>query len=453
MHQKYLLSAGLFLACLSSPVLLSAADASIPSSAEPHVRVVEQIVAKVNGEIITQTELEHQRLLISAELRKENPTLAGDGLDKEVKLKQADALRDQIDQLLLVQHAKESTINVDPEITRRLAELQAQSKLSDPEEFHKWVQEQAGIPFEDFKNQMKNQMLTQRVISQEVAYKIQLPQAELKDYYEKHKTEFVRQEAVMLREILIAPKSNDAADTAAAEKKAKEICARARKGEKFGDLARSYSDAPTAQQDGELGSFKRGDLRKEIEDVVYKANRGYITDPIRTNTGFVILKVEDRHEAGQASFDDVQNEIMERLYAPRMQPEIRKYLTELRKDAFIEIRGGYVDSGAAPGKDTAWKDPATLKPDTITKEEVEAHKKKRILGMIPHGSTKVSSSDPGKAPKMPSSSPGSSPGPSPGSPAATPASAPPATPATGSSGGSSSSSSSSTPALSTPPSQ
>ncbi len=139
-----------------------------------------------------------------------------------------------------------------------------------------------------------------------------------------------------------------------AEKKAKDISARARKGsEKFGDLARSYSDAPTAQQDGQLGSFKRGDLRKEIEEIVFKANRGYVTEPIRTPDGFVILKVEDRYEAGQASFADVQNEIMEKLYAPKMQPEIRKYLTELRKDAFIEIRGGYVDSGAAPGKDTS----------------------------------------------------------------------------------------------------
>ena len=400
MRLKYLLRGALFSACLCSPVLLPAA-AVTPPATDAHTRIIEEIVAKVNGEIITQTELEHQRDVIAAELKKQNPTLADAQLDAEVKQKQADALRDQIDQLLLVQQAKDLNINVDPEITRRIASIQADSKLPDPEAFHKWVQDQAGIPFEDFRSQMKNQMLTQRVISQEVAYKIQMPQSELKAYYEKHKTEFMRQEQVFLREILIAFKSNSDADVAAAEKKAKDLVARARKGEKFNELARSYSDAPTAQEEGQLPPYKKGDLRKEIEDSVFKANRGYITDPIRTSSGYVFFKVEERYEAGQASYDDVKNEVMEKLYAPKMQPEIRKYLTQLRKDAFIEIRGGYVDSGAAPGKDTAWKDPATLKPQTTTKEEVAARRRKRILGVIPRGSAKVSSSDPGSAPKMP----------------------------------------------------
>ena len=78
---------------------------------------------------------------------------------------------------------------------------------------------------------------------------------------------------------------------------------------------------------------------------------------------------------------------MEKLYTPRLQPALRAYLTKLREDAFLEIRGGYVDSGAAPGKDTAWKDPATLKPETTTKEEVASRKKKKFLGVVPHMSS------------------------------------------------------------------
>ncbi len=213
MHPKFLLPAGILSACLS-PALLPAANPSVPPPApSADVRVVEMIVAKVNGEIITQTELEHQRELITAELSKDPANASR--LETAVKEKQADALRDQIDQLLLVQRAKDLNINVDPEVTKEIAQLQAESKKLDPEEFHKWVQEQAGVSFEDFKNQTKNMILTQRVISQEVAYKIQMPQAELKDYYEKHKSEFVRQEQVFLREILIKPKSNSEADVAA----------------------------------------------------------------------------------------------------------------------------------------------------------------------------------------------------------------------------------------------
>jgi peptidyl-prolyl cis-trans isomerase SurA len=94
------------------------------------------------------------------------------------------------------------------------------------------------------------------------------------------------------------------------------------------------------------------------------------------------LKVEERYAAGQASLEDVKNEIMDHLYTPRLQPALRAFLTKLRSDAFLEIRGGYVDSGAAPNKDTAWKDPAALKPETTTKEEVAARKhKKKVLGV------------------------------------------------------------------------
>ena len=103
----------------------------------------------------------------------------------------------------------------------------------------------------------------------------------------------------------------------------------------------------------------------------------------------MIFKLEERHEAGLAPFEEVENEITEKLYIPRMQPKVRDFLTKLREQAFLEIRAGYVDSGAAPGKDTAWKDPAQLKPETTTKEEVAARKRKRLLGIIPRKSAPV----------------------------------------------------------------
>ena len=356
----------------------------------PKIRIIEEIVAKVNNDIITRGELEHTRQQLEAEL-KQQKNLAGVALATELQKHQADALRDQIDQLLLVQRAKDLNINVDPDITRRLAEIQVESKISDPDKFHEWIRQQSGgQSFEDVKLQMKNQIATQRVIGQEVGSKIAVPQAEIQKYYDDHKTEFVREEMVFLREILIAPTDKTPAGWAAAEKKAKDIQARARKGEKFSQLARDYSAAESAKTDGELGSYKKGQLRKEIEDVVFKQNKGYVTDLVKTDNGYVFLKVEERYAPGQASLEDVKNEVMERLYTPRMQPALRTYLTKLREDAFLEIRGGYVDSGAAAGKDTSWKDPATLKPETTTKEEVASRKKKRLLGIVPRGSSKVS---------------------------------------------------------------
>jgi parvulin-like peptidyl-prolyl isomerase len=354
--------------------------ALVSSAIGAEIRVVEEIVAKINGDIVTRVDLDRNRPAIEAELRGQG--LTGPALEKAIKDKEKDALRDQIDQLLLVQRGKDLNINVDAEVTKRIAQIQLQSKISDPDKFHDWLREQSGMPYEDLRAQFKNQILTQRVIGQEVGSKISVPKADVEKYYEEHKKDFVREEQIFLKEILISTEGKTPEQVVAAEKKAKEIVTRARKGERFTDLARDYSDnADTAKSGGDMPAFKKGQLRKEIEDVVFKQKKGYVTDPIRMSNGFEILKVEDRYAAGQASLEDVESEITEQLYAPRMQPKVREYLTKLRQDAFLEIRAGYVDTGAAPGKDTSWKDPAQLKPDTTTKEEVAARKRKKILGV------------------------------------------------------------------------
>src|SRR5262249_36240605 len=148
-------------------------------------------------------------------------------------------------------------INVDAEVTRELADIQLQRKISDPDKFHQWVQEEAGMPFEDVKQQMKNRYLTQRVIRQEVGGRITIPKAELMKYYEEHKGDFVRQEQVFLREILISSVGKTPDQVAAAEKRAKDILARAKKGEKFPELARDASDADSAKNFGEIGWYKK----------------------------------------------------------------------------------------------------------------------------------------------------------------------------------------------------
>ena len=254
------------------------------------------------------------------------------------------------------------------------------------------------MPFEDMKQQMKNRALTQRVIRQEVGGRITIPKTELQKYYEEHKAEFVRQEQVFLREILISSVGKTPEQVAAADKRAKDILARAKKGEKFPELARDTSDAESAKNFGEIGWFKKGDLNPSLQ-FLFKEKKGFITDVIKTDNGFVIFKLEERHEAGQAPFEEVENEITEKLYIPRMQPKVREFLTKLRESAFLEIRAGYVDSGAAPGKDTAWMDPAQLKPETTTKEEVAARKRRRLLGIIPRKSAPIKpaqESDPAK---------------------------------------------------------
>jgi len=398
--------------------LIGAATLSAAAAADVHI--VEEIVARVNGEIITRGDLDHKRLELEAEFRQQG--LTGQKLQQAVRQQAADALRDQIDQLLLVQKAKDLNLSVDTDVTKRIAEMQVQSKITDPDKFHDFIHEQTGMPFEDWKQQMKNALLTQRVIGQEISSRITIPEADKKKYYEEHKNDFMRQEQVFLQQILISTEGKTPEQVAAAEKKAKDLVVRARKGEKFGDLALTNS--------GEMPAYKRGPLIKQIEDIVFAQNKGYVTDPIHVPAGLLILRIEERYAAGLATYEQVEGEISERLSMPQMQPKVRTYLTKLREDAFLEIRKGYVDSGAAPGKDTSWKEIEQLKPQTVTKEEVARHKKRKKLLFIPipftGGTVKTAAATTKPASSTPASSTPAASTPAASTPASsTPAAAPP----------------------------
>jgi len=259
------------------------------------------------------------------------------------------------------------------------------SKITDNEKFKDYVRDQTQMPYEEYKQKMTNDLLVRRVIGQEVGGRIAIPEPELRKYYEAHAGDFVRKEQVFLSQILVSTEGKTPDQAAAAEKKAKDIVARARKGEKFSELVAAYSDDPeTARNGGQIPPRQRGQSIKAIDDIIFKEKKGYVTDPIKTPSGFYILRIDERFDAGQASFDEVKDQIQEIMAGPKMEPKIRELLTRLRQEAFLEIRDGYVDTGAAPGKDTRWHDVAQLKPQTTTKEQVAAeHRRHKHLLFVP----------------------------------------------------------------------
>jgi parvulin-like peptidyl-prolyl isomerase len=366
---------------LSGTAALRAADRPDPPV------IVEEIIAKVNGDIVTRGDLIKARDRLDQALKQAG--LSGAAAQAQRERAVADELRNEIDQLLLVQKGKELDINVDADLNREIAGLQSESKISDPDKFHDFVREQSGVPYEEFRQQRKNALLTERVVDEEVWRNITIADADIQKYYDEHKGDFIRKESVTLRLILISTGDNKPDTVAAAEKKANLILARA-KGtvDKFSDLARQYSDDASATDDGLLPPFERGLLAKPIEDVVFQHDKGYVTDLIRVKAGFEILRVENHTPEGQASLDDVRGQINSILSKPIADPKLRTYLTTLRQNAFLQIKEGYVDSGAAPGKDTSWKDPAQLMPETITKSAVANQRHfKKLLGVIPYGYT------------------------------------------------------------------
>src|SRR5947209_7609410 len=198
-----------FLVCLAAAaVSASAADIS----------VIDEIIAKVNGDIITRSEVDRDRKGLESELQTRGVT--GIALKREVDDKGKDILRERIDGLLLVSKAKELNINVDGEVSKYMAELQKQSGIVDPDKFQAYVHEQTGQSYEDYKNEVRNGMLRQRVIREQVGRGINIPRADVQKYYDEHKSEFMREERIFLREIFLSTEGKDAA---AVEKKAKDL--------------------------------------------------------------------------------------------------------------------------------------------------------------------------------------------------------------------------------------
>lgn len=373
-------------------LLAGVASASLRAA---DVRIMEEIVAKVNGDIVTRTELEKSKMAMLADLKQRGAK--PEQIAELMKDREKDILRDRIDNLLLVQKGKELSITVDAEVSKQVAEIQKECaklnpKCVDPDFFTTWVRDQSGQSLEDYKSEMRNSMITQRVVRQEVGRLINVPRVDVEKFYNDHKTEFVRKDQIFLSEIFVSTAGKDAAGAAAAEKKAKDLVARSKKGEKFGELARDNSDNPdTARNFGEIGGQAKGDLNSLIVDATWEKPKGYVTDPpIKLDSGFLILRVDEHHKPGQADFEEVQQQINEKLYMERFQPKIREYLTSLRQDAFLEVKEGFVDSSAAPGKNTNWTDPAQLKPETVTKAEVENKPRhKKLLWAIPIPGTKT----------------------------------------------------------------
>jgi peptidyl-prolyl cis-trans isomerase SurA len=336
---------------------------------------VEEIIARVNNEIITKSE--YEKALASAEEDSKNDCqthCTAEQLSVEIEDRRKHALRDLIDQSLLVQRAKDLGTSVEPGVIKKLDQIRIQNKLGSMEDLEKAVTAQ-GINWEDFKNNIRNGLLTQQVIGSEVGSHITISAQDVQKYYEAHKTEYVRPEEVALREIEISTEGKKPDEIPDLKKKADTALKRVQDGEDFAEIAKRLSDGSTAKDGGFLGVYKRGELSKVLEDKVFTMKRNQLTDVMETKQGFLILQVLEHYDEGQQSLDKVQNEISEKLYNERLEPAVREYLKTLRQQSYVVIKPGYQDI-AGGGNSEIQEVSAT--PE-VTKSK-KGHKKYGLFG-------------------------------------------------------------------------
>ena len=365
-------------------------------------QVVEEVITRVNNQIITRSEFERSKDQLKDEVKQQDPK----DPDKAYADREKDVLRDLIDQQLLLDKGKDLGITGDTDLIKRLDQMRKDMKLESLEDLEKEATKQ-GVSWEDFKQNMRNQIITQKVIGEEVGGHLAISKEEEQKFYDDHKSEMEQPEYIRLSEILVAPKAvvpsitpaaapvatdpstpapatpnaqpaDDEAARQAAEAKAHDLLKQIHDGASFEDIAKKYSDGPSAADSGALGMFKRGQLDKGIEDKTFAMKTGDVTDVIRTKQGYVILKVVDHQMAGIPPLKDILPKIQDALYYQKLQPALRAYLTKLREDAYIKYADGYIDTGKSPNQ-TQPVETAAAKESDAKKLGKKKHKKLGIL--------------------------------------------------------------------------
>jgi peptidyl-prolyl cis-trans isomerase SurA len=374
-------------------------------------QVVEEIIARVNNQIVTRSEFVRSKDQLKDEVKQQDPANA----DKLYADREKDILRDLIDQQLLLDKGKDLGITGDTDLIKQLDQMRKEMKLETMEDLEKEAVKQ-GVSWEDFKQTQRNRIITQKVIGEEVGSHLSLSKEDEQKFYDEHKSEMEQPEYIRLSEILVAPKTvatpapaptppaaapdpnappaaapsaqpmvddaaRQAAETAAlaaAEAKANDLLKQIRGGAAFEDIAKKNSDGPSAADGGALGMFKRGQLAKELEDRTFAMKAGDVTDVIRTKQGYVILKVVDHQMAGIPPLKDALPKIQDALYYQKLQPALRAFLTKLREDAYIKYADGYVDTGRSPNQ-TVPVETAAAKESDAKKLGKKKHKKLGIL--------------------------------------------------------------------------
>jgi parvulin-like peptidyl-prolyl isomerase len=250
-----------------------------PAAVSPGATVVEYPIARVNDQIIDNSDYQREREELVQQAQQKKLSAA------DLEQLEKDQLRDMIDWQLLLSRGKELEINADAEVIRQLDEIRKEHNLDSMDALDKAVRD-SGMSVEDFKQKIKEDVITQEVIRDEVARNLRLTAKEEQAYYEAHKQDFQSPEQVRLSEILIpTPNNATQAQIDQAQAKANDVLAKLKAGAKFEDLAKQYSGGPNADAGGDLGEFKRGQMAKVLEDQTFSLQPGESTAPIRTVQG------------------------------------------------------------------------------------------------------------------------------------------------------------------------
>jgi len=299
----------------------------------PTADVVDRVICVVNNDAITQYELDEAELYYMAE----NRDRVVDGEAR--KTLRAQLLQNLIENRIQLQQADREKITVeDAEIAESVGDIMKKLKAKDEKEFEEIIKSQ-GLTLEGVKKRLKDQLMVQRLIRRKVHLRISVTEQEIDRYLVENRDKLETGLTFTARHILLQPDPNKGEEGwLEARKRADAVYARLLEGEDFVELAKKYSDDPSAKEGGSLGALKRGELAPEIEEAIVRLQPGEASTPFRSQVGYHIFRLDSRESLGGDSLSQVRNQVREILYRQKYDARLKEWLVEIRQRAIIDVR-------------------------------------------------------------------------------------------------------------------
>lgn len=306
---------------------------SVLSGGEASVQLIDKIVAVVNDDIITLSEL---REITVPYLKKMKARYSVNYDEAQIKETESRILDQLIDEKLVKQEVVRLKIVIsEKEVTMGVEDMMKNTNLSE-DQFKKALAEQ-DITMEEYREQMKNEMERLRLLDAEVKSKVQVKEKEIESYYKEHMDNFNTPPEVRLQQILLMiPPGASEQEISQIRGRAEEIVQKIKKGEDFTSLVRLYSQDSSAATGGDIGFFKQGELMPAINEVAFSLYIGEASSVIQTSAGFHIIKVLEKRERQKMTEEERNKEIWDILYTQNLDDMFKQWLKELRKKSFIE---------------------------------------------------------------------------------------------------------------------
>ncbi len=303
-------------------------------SCETDAKIVEKIVAIVNGDIITLSEL---REISVPYLEKMQLKFSLENDEEQIKEIEKRILDQLIDEKLVKQEADRLEIAVDDkEVDIAVRDVMSKNNIA-KDQFEQVLLEE-GLTFEDYRKQLKEQMQKMRLLDQEIKSKIQITEKEVEKYYKENMDDYNTPPEVSIQQILlIIPSEASEQEINQIREKANGIAQKIREGEDFTSMVKLYSQDATAATGGVLGAFRQGELLPGLNKVVFSLEVGEVSSVIQTSRGFHIVKVLDKRERQKMTKEEKWNEIENFLYNQKFEDEFKQWIKKIRKRSYLKI--------------------------------------------------------------------------------------------------------------------